>query len=154
MLRRAQLLDNHYFEGHSGLIRLYQDLRNIIKVEQADALLVDTYSPYHPEFLRGLPVYKVLRINDGPLSSYDRDFAYLHAYDHVLYHSLAYSRDLSMPEKLKYCGARKYDLWPLAVFDKMFEPSRNEDELLLAERDIDIIFVGAMHLNKMRQLRK
>ena len=55
-----------------------------------------TAFPYHPEFLRTIPQYKFLRTSDGPLAAYDRDFAYVHAYDPVLYHSPAYSRDLGI----------------------------------------------------------
>jgi len=42
--------------------------------------MVDTCPPYHPDWLCKLPVFKVLRVADGPLAAYDRDFAYAHAY--------------------------------------------------------------------------
>src|SRR5207302_1141077 len=86
---RAQLLDNLYFDRDPGLMRMYSDMTRLVRDTGADALLVDNCFPYHPEYLRTLPVYKVLRTSDGPLAAYDRDFAYLHAYDHVLYHSPA-----------------------------------------------------------------
>ena len=146
---RAQLLDNLYYANDPGLGRMYRDLLAAMVAERADVLVVDTCPPYHPEFLLGLPAYKVLRIADGPLSAYDRDFAYLHAYDHVLYHSPAYSRDLGMKEKLRYCGAKRADLWPLAAFDGFRHPGVGEDELFSGERDVDVVFVGALHPNKM-----
>jgi spore maturation protein CgeB len=94
-------------------------------------------------------IYKVLRTTDGPLTAYDRDFAYLHAYDHVLYHSPAYSKDMGMKEKLHYCGAKRCDFWPLASFDALCDPLKTEADILSAERDIDVIFIGALHVNKM-----
>jgi spore maturation protein CgeB len=117
-------------------------------------LLVDNCFPYHPEFLRKLRLYKVLRTTDGPLVAYDRDFAYVHAYDHVLYHSPAYSRDLDMAEKLRYVGARRADFLPLPLFDRMFDPARDEQTLMSQERDVDIVFVGALFPNKMPLLAR
>lgn len=146
---RAQLLDNLYFYRHSGLLRMYADLERLIRDNDADVLIVDNCFPYHPEFLRKLPVYKVLRTTDGPLTAYDRDFAYLHAYDHILYHSTAYSRDMGMEEKLLYCGAKRVDFWPLGSFDALCDPSKTDVDILAGKRDIDVIFIGALHLNKM-----
>jgi len=146
---RAQLLDNLYYQNNEGLIKLYKDIQEKIRTENADVLLVDTYNPYHPDFLKKLGIYKVLRIADGPMSSYDRDFAYLHAFDHILYHSPAYSRDMEMDEKLRYCGAKKIDYWPLGSFDALCDRTKTEANIHAVERDIDIIFVGALHLNKM-----
>ncbi|MGB2717926.1 MAG: hypothetical protein WBC51_27315, partial [Vicinamibacterales bacterium] len=84
---RAQLLDNLYYARHPGLERLYRDFEELARTTRADALLVDNYPPYHPDYLRKLTLYKVLRIADGPVSAYDRDIPYVHAYDHILYHS-------------------------------------------------------------------
>jgi spore maturation protein CgeB len=151
---RAQLLDNLYSGGEPALKRMYGDLQRTIRESNADALVVDNCAPYHPEFLRELPIYKVLRIADGPISAYDRDFAYVHAYDHILYHSPAYSPDLDMPEKLRYVGARQADFWPLGVFEAMYDPATREEELFSSKRDIDVLFIGALHLNKMPLLAK
>jgi hypothetical protein len=151
---RAQLLDNLYFERTEGLLRMYADIERLISSSGADVLLVDNCPPYHPEFLRQLPVYKALRVNDGPLAAYDRDFAYLHAYDHVLYHSAAYSKDMTMPEKLEYCGARRYDLWPLALFDAAFDKQLSERELFSENRDIDVVFIGSFARGKMPVLAR
>jgi spore maturation protein CgeB len=151
---RAQLLDNLYFARHPGLERMYGDFEALARTTNADAILVDNCPPYHPDYLRRLSLYKVLRIADGPLSAYDRDIPYVHAYDHVLYHSPAYSRDMGMAEKLAYCGARRADFWPLALFDGAFDPTQTEETLFARERDIDVVFVGALHLNKMPLLAK
>ena len=151
---RAQLLDNLWFDREPGLLKMYEDLQSRIAETRAGALIVDNCPPYHPEFLRTLPIYKVLRTNDGPLAAYDRDFAYLHAYDHVLYHSPAYSRELGMREKLLYVGAKRVSFWPLGVFDACFDQRLTEDQLFTPDRDIDIVFVGAMFVNKMPLLAK
>lgn len=146
---RAQLLDNLYYEQDPRLRRMYQDLQDLIVAEKATALVVDNCPPYHPEFLRSLDLYRVLRIADGPLSAYDRDFAYAHAYHQVLYHSPAYSRDLGIVEKLHYLGLSNVDFWPLAAFDAAFDPTQSEDALFACRRDLDVVFVGAMHVGKM-----
>lgn len=146
---RAQLLDNLYYQQHPGLTRMYKAITRRIEKEGAEVLMVDTCPPYHPEFLQKLNVYKALRIADGPISAYDRDFAYLHAYDHVLYHSPAYSRDMGMREKLLYCGAKRADFWPLGSFDALCDRSKTDRNILSEKRDIDVIFIGALHLDKM-----
>ncbi len=146
---RAQLLDNLYYEKDRDLFRLYADFEDLLKSSGADAVIVDNCNPYHPEYLRRLAVYRVLRIADGPISAYDRDFAYLHAFDHILYHSPAYSRDMGMEEKLRYCGVRKAGFWPLGSFDALRDPSKTEADIMSVSRDIDVIFIGALHPNKM-----
>jgi len=146
---RAQLLDNLYYAQHPGLLKMYADLECLMQKVGANAIIVDNCFPYHPDFLKRLNVYKVLRTTDGPLTAYDRDFAYLHAYDHVLYHSPAYSRDMGMEEKLLYCGAKRADFWPLASFDALCDPSKTEEDILSSPRDLDVVFVGALHVNKM-----
>jgi hypothetical protein len=151
---RAQLLDNVYYAKHPKLLAMYAAIQELMKSSCADVLLVDNCFPYHPEFLRKLSIYKVLRITDGPLSSYDRDFAYLHAYDHVLYPRKAYSEDMDLAEKLTYCGAKRLDYWPLGSFDALCDPGKTEADIFAHERDIDVVFVGALHLDKMPMLAR
>lgn len=151
---RAQLLDNLYYEQNAGLMRLYDDFTEVVAREKPDAVIVDNAFPYHPEFLRNIPIYKALRTTDGPISAYDRDFAFVHAYDHVLYHSPAYSRDLTMEQKLRYVGARNLDFWPLALFDVAFDATKDESTILAGERDIDVLFIGAPYPNKMPLLAR
>lgn len=154
LYRRAQLLDELYYDKNSGLTRLYADVEAKLRDEVIDVLLVDNFSPYHPDWLRRSPVFKVLRTSDGPLTAYDRDFAYAHAYDLILFHSPAYSRDMEMGEKLRYVGARQSAYWPLGLFDAAFTPDLPEEELFARERDIDVVFVGALYLGKMPLLAK
>jgi spore maturation protein CgeB len=151
---RAQLLDNLYYDRDPGLLRLYDVFMDRLASERVDAVIVDNAMPYHPDFLRKVPVYKVLRTSDGPLAAYDRDFAYVHAYDQVLYHSPAYSRDMGMREKLTYLKARRADFWPLALFDRMYDTSKTEETILAHDRDVEIAFVGALFVNKMPLLAR
>jgi spore maturation protein CgeB len=146
---RAQLVDNLYFRRDAALVHLYEVFEQTLSSNRIDAVIVDNCLPYHPDFLRKIPVYKVLRTSDGPMTAYDRDFAYLHAYHQVLFHSPAYSSDLSMAEKLRYCGASNADFWPMALFDAAFDPGITEDDVQDDSRDVDIVFVGALHINKM-----
>jgi hypothetical protein len=151
---RAQLLDNVYFAEDPRLLKMYDDVRALAKKHDASALMVDNALPYHPDWLRTFDIYKVLRTSDGPISAYDRDFAYVHAYDHVLYHSPAYSRDLDMRQKLLYVGAKRVDFWPYGLFDAMYYPDKPEEELFSQKRDIDVVFVGMPHRGKMPFLAK
>lgn len=147
---RAQLLDNLYYAQHPGLVALYHDFERAIERHAADAVVVDNCPPYHPDYLFKIRnIHKVLRVADGPISAYDRDFAYLHAYDQILYHSPAYSRDFDMAEKLRYCGAKRVDFWPLALFNAAFDPAKDEEALFTQKRDIDIIFIGGQYVGKM-----
>jgi hypothetical protein len=146
---RAQLLDNLYFERNLLLERMYSDVQRLIQDSHADAIIVQDCHPYHPEFLRRLQVYKVIRTTDGPISAYDRDFAYAHAYDHVFYHSPAYSRDLNMEQKLRYCGVRAATFLPLGLLDSAYDHAKTEVALMRQHRDVDVLFVGALHLGKM-----
>ena len=132
LYKRAQKLDDLYFARHAALLRLYAEVEALLATTRAEALLVDNQPPYHPEFLRHLGVHKVLRTSDGPITAYDIDFAYLHAYDQVLYHTPAYSAELTMAEKLAYCGARRADFWPMAVFDVAFDRSKTEETIFSA----------------------
>src|SRR4029079_4598306 len=58
---RAQLLDNLYYERDPGLLRLYGAFEEALKVHAIDAVIVDNCFPYHPDYLRRIPVYRVLR---------------------------------------------------------------------------------------------
>ncbi len=151
---RAQLLDNLYYQRDADLLRLYSVFEETLQARSIDAVIVDNCFPYHPDYLRKLSVYRVLRTSDGPMTAYDRDFAYVHAYDHVLFHSPAYSADMGMADKLRYCGATTVDFWPMALFDAAFDPTQTDETILAGPRDIDILFVGALHVNKMPLLAR
>lgn len=154
---RAQLLDNLFYQNDKDILSLYKILSEIISQEKIEALVVDNCFPYHPEFLATLNVFKVIRTTDGPVAAYDRDFAYVHSYDLVLYHSPAYSQHLTYAQKLNQLRVSAHEFWPFASFRSMRAPDLTADNLFEHERDIDVIFVGALHFDKMpllAQLKK
>jgi spore maturation protein CgeB len=61
---------------------------------------------------------------------------------------------MGMAEKLKYCGAQRFDFWPFGSFDAMCDVSKTEHDLFDRKRDINVIFIGMPHLNKMPILSK
>jgi hypothetical protein len=54
-----------------------------------------------------------------------------------------------MSEKLRYCGAKSIDFWPQAAFDAAFDHAKDSDILERQPRDIDVLFIGALHVGKM-----
>ena len=148
---RAQMLDNLYYLKDPELINLYKNLKNIIKKYNISALIVDNANPYHPEFLRTLDVLKILRTSDGPMSAYDRDIPYYHAFDAIIYHTPAYNEDVNMEEKLAYCGVENKYLWPMCSFEKL-RSKKTREELFSFNRDTDITFVGALFPIKMSMI--
>ena len=149
---RAQLLDNLYYQKNEGLLKLYEDFEAALDGHHPEAMIVDNGLPFHPDYLRTIPIYKVLRSPEGSTKTYDLDFPFLHAYDHVLYFSPAYSRDMGMEDKYRYCGATNVDFWPLALFDAGFDTTKTEETILQGERDVDSIFIGTPHWEKIEFL--
>ena len=151
---RAQLLDNLFYENNEDIINLYRNIKETIDQQNIEVLVVDNCFPYHPEFLASLNVFKVIRTSDGPVAAYDRDFSYVLSYDLVLYHSPAYSEHLTYPQKLNQLGVVSHEFWPLASFHATRDLELTVDNLFEHERDIDVIFVGALHFDKMPILAK
>jgi hypothetical protein len=151
---RAQLLDHLWFAKDPRLMAMYEALERLIRDERVDAMIVDNGNPYHPEFLMRLGIHKMLRTSDGPVTAYDRDFAFTHAFDQILYHSPAYSPELNMAQKLAYVGAKRADFWPFALFDTFWDERVPEEQLITGKRDIDVSFVGALYPAKMPILAK
>ena len=128
---------------HPGLLKLYSTVIAQLREEKVDVLLVANCPPYHPDFLRKLPVYKVLYSADDPGSTYLINIPYLHAYHHVFFVDPAYSKDMDMAEKMQYVGMRNADFLPISVFDFECDVSKSEAEVLSQPRDIPIIYVGS-----------
>jgi spore maturation protein CgeB len=145
----AWQLDRLYRSRCEGLLKMYAELEALVAATGATAIIVDHCPPYHPEFLRRLPVYKVLYSGDDPDATYRRNIPYLHAYDHVMYLDPAHSADLDMKEKMQYCGMVNADLVPHGVMEAEFHPERSEDELFAQKRDIDLIYVGSFFRQKL-----
>jgi len=151
---RAQLLDNLFYYEDKKLIKLYNNVSKIIEEEKIDVLLVDNCFPYHPEFLKTLKVFKVMRTTDGPVSAFDRDFAYVNYYDLVLYHSPAYNKFSTYPEKLDELKVKSHEFWPHGSFKAMRDQSLTLENLFAHNRNIDVIFIGALHFDKMESIAK
>jgi hypothetical protein len=145
----AWQLDRLFRARDPGLMRLYEAYRALADLHGADALIVAHCPPYHPEFLREQPVYKVLYSSDDPDSTYRRNIPYLHAYDHVMFADPAHSVELDMREKMRYCGMVNADLVPIGVMDFEYMPGKSEAELFTQERDIDVLYVGSFFIQKL-----
>ena len=150
----AVKLDKLYQERHPGLLRMYADLEACVHEYKTDAIIVTNCPPYHPDFLRNLSIYKILYSGDDPGATYMRNIPYLHAYNHVFYAAPAYSADMDMEEKMRYCGMINADWLPLGVFDFEFDPTLTEETFLARERDIDIIYIGSFFKQKLETLAK
>lgn len=126
LYQTAQLLDNLFYIKDSRLMRMYSDLLSLIEQKNAKAIIVDNCFPYHPEFLKKINIHKAIRTTDGPIVAYERDFAYLHAYDQVLHHSPAYSPELNMHDKLRYCfgNNKPINFLPLGVFPSFYDTQK------------------------------
>lgn len=148
----AGKLDALYHARHPGLMRMYADFSSLIHDQQIDAVVVGDAPAFHPDYLRTLPIYKVLYSHDDPESSYIRNIPYLHAYHHVFYCTPAYSIDLDMDQKMRECGVRNCDFVPCATFDFDFDTGMSEQTLFEKQRDIDIIFIGGMYWRKVEIL--
>jgi spore maturation protein CgeB len=121
---------------------------------KAEVLLVNNCPPYHPEFLKELPVYRVLYSSDDPDSTYKRNIPYLHAYQHVFFAAPAYSAQLDMKSKMTYCGMPNADWLPIGVFDFEHESGKGEKEVFGGAREIDVIYIGGFYRQKLELLAR
>jgi spore maturation protein CgeB len=147
-------LDRLYQGRNPDLMRMYRELEVTIREQRIEAMIVTNCPPYHPDFLRTLKIYKALYTTDDPGATYQRTVPYLHAYDHAFYVALAYSRDMDLGEKLRYCGVRNVDWLPISVFDFEFDPERTREEIATSPRDVDVVYVGHCFPQKMQLLTK
>lgn len=150
----AVKLDILYQAKHPELMRMYREFEECIRKHDADAIIVNNCPPYHPDYLRKLPVYKVLFSGDDPGATYMRNIPYQHAYDHIFYLNPDYSDDMNMSEKMRYCEMLNENWIPHGMFDEDYDPKQTEDTILECERDIDIIYVGAPYRQKFELLAK
>lgn len=145
-------LDRLYRKRHPGLLRLYTDFESLVKQHAAGAVIVYDAPPFHPDYLRSLPLYRVLYSHDDPESTYLRNIPYLHAYHHVMYVTPAYTSELSMEDKMRECGMVNVDFVPNGALSFDYFPDACEDEVFGGARDIDILFIGAFHWAKIDRL--
>jgi spore maturation protein CgeB len=144
----AVKLDQCYQRRDPAVLDLHRAIEQCVRDNQADALFVTNSPPYHPDFLRTLPVYRVLYTTDDPGATYMRTIPYLHAYHHVMHCCPTYSADMDLGEKLRYAGARNVDWLPLSIFDFEFEAAADEATVLGRERNIDVAYVGSFFRQK------
>ena len=147
-------LDRLYQTGDPRLMRMYAELERLVQEWGAEALFVTNCPPYHPDFLKTIPLYKVLYSTDDPGATYMRTIPYLHAYQHVMFCALGYSSDFSLEEKMRYCGMVNADWLPIAVMDFEFDAQRTEEALFSNTRDIDAVYVGSPWRQKLDVLFK
>jgi spore maturation protein CgeB len=147
-------LDRLYQARDERLFRMYGDLELLINQHQIHSLFVTNCPPYHPEFLRKLPVYKILHTTDDPGATYMRTIPYLHSYQHVMYGGQGYSPDMNLEEKMRYCGMANVDWLPLAAMDFECDPLQSDDRILAHERDLDIVYIGSFFRQKLDLLFK
>ena len=150
----AWRLDRLYRDKDPEMELLQARLREEIERTGADALCVTNCPPYHPDFLRTLPLYKALYSTDDPEATYKRTIPYIHAYDHVLFCAPGYSRDMSMFDKMRYSGATRLNWLPLGVFDFEGGDASDEASLFSSVRDVDIVYVGAFWRQKIEMLMR
>lgn len=150
----AVKLDVLYQSRHPGLLRMYSEFESCIREYKADAIIVTNCPPYHPDYLRKLPTYKVLYSGDDPGATYMRNIPYLHAYDHVFFMAPGYSPDMDLEEKMRYCGMVNADWLPIAMFDFEFDAAQTESTILGHERDIDVIYIGSFFRQKLDVLAR
>jgi spore maturation protein CgeB len=150
----APQLDRLYCTKHPSLMRLCADFERLVKDEGVDAVVVCDAPPFHPDFLRELPIYKVLYSHDDPESTYARNIPYLHVYNHVFYVTPAYTDAMDMAEKMKDCGMINADLVPNGTLSFDYDPKQTKESLFRKKRDIDILFVGAFYRPKVEVMAR
>jgi len=150
----AVKLDRLYQKKDLRLMRLYSDFEKLLKKTAVQAIVVCDGPPFHPDYIMKLPIYRVLYSHDDPESTYQRNIPYLHAYHHVFYVSPAYTEDMDMAAKMKSCGMLNSNFVPNGVLGFDYDEAMTEETLFHMKRDIDILFIGAFHWNKMKILAK
>jgi spore maturation protein CgeB len=150
----AYKLDCLYRASDPRLNKLYAEFSAVVRSSGADAVIVANCPPYHPDFLKGLPIYKALYGADDPPSSYLINIPYLHAYDHVFFANPMYSGQMDMTEKMRYAGKVRADWLPISVFDFECRPELPTDALLARDRDIDLIYIGSFWRQKIDALAR
>jgi len=62
----ARTLDKLYRNRDEKLLQTYNKLTELIAESKADVFIVGTDNIYHPEFIKNLDIYTVLRCTDDP----------------------------------------------------------------------------------------
>jgi spore maturation protein CgeB len=145
----AWTLDRLYTGKDENLFKTYKEFLNLIK--DTDILIVVGDNVYHPEFLKTLPVYKVLIICDDPYASYGRTVPYLWVFDYVSCINVVY-HGVKMVDKLKEWGAKRASWDAYGALDGFFNPNLTEEEIYTKDRPIDLLYMGNFYRGKSEKI--
>lgn len=149
----AQSLENLYYAKDASLLLLYTQLLEAIKKHRIDAIIVDNCNPYHPDILKSLDIYKVLRTSDGPMAAYDRDVPYYPYFETIVYPRTEFAHGVSMVDHLIEYGVSDSIFVPLGVFSAMVSDEKTvRDKLRSGGGSVEVCFVGSLHLDKMESI--
>ena len=146
-------LDKLYRQKDNRLIAFYENVYNICQGK--DVIIVDHENVFHPEFIVQLSkiVYTVLYSGDDPESSYYCSQPYAWAFDHVFCYSVYYDKNVRMSDKMIQWGAKRANLRPYGYLENRYDAKVSYEQLFLAERDIDVIYIGSPHAKSERLLK-
>jgi len=150
----ARTLDRLFCNQDKKLFQTYNQLSELINKTKADVLIVGADNVYHPEFIKDLDVYTVLRCTDDPGASYRRTVPYIWAFDHVTCVNVIYHENIpvKMTGKLREWGAKRATWFPMGIREFYYDPSLTEASILNQGRTADVIYVGAPARSKIPKL--
>jgi len=113
-------------------------------------LLVMAYNFIHPDVLTSAlrTPAKILGFIDDPYTTYQRGIPFLWAFDGAFYISPSYNDRWLFPEALERWGCTTHRWWPLT--QPMPLPDQQAD--FFEGRDVDLVYVGNPHPNKLGRL--
>jgi Glycosyl transferases group 1 len=155
--RRARLkalltaagIDRLYRERDPAYMRYVRDFVDAYR--DADLLIMSTYNPIHPEVLQSelAAPTKVLGFIDDPYSTYTRGIPYLWAFDAAFYVSPGYNQNHRFAEALRAWGCDRSYWFPLSTGE---QPAVDPTEAFFADRDVDLVYIGAGYAAKIERL--
>jgi hypothetical protein len=146
--------------GAAGIDKLYRQ-RDRAYMQMIDEfveryrdydLIVMAYNFVHPDILTSAlrkPI-KILGFIDDPYTTFQRGTAFLWAFDGAFHISPSYNEHWLFPEAFEHWGCRSHYWWPLV---QPFDMPDRSDEFFL-DRDIDLVYVGNPHPDKLGRLVK
>jgi spore maturation protein CgeB len=148
-LASAAGVDRLYRERDPAYLKMARDF--VDRFRDFDLIFVLNYNFIHPEiWARELkhPI-KVLGFGDDPYSTYLRGLPYLWAFDGAFHISPSYLDEMRFDDAFARWHARS-TWWPLV-------PARSErpavaDAAFFADRDVDVVYVGNPHPQKVDRL--
>lgn len=127
-------LDRRWRWGERRLLRLYERLEH--ELSDRDVLINSTGANLHPEFVAGLPVFRVFQCFDDPENSHNLSRPAAAAYD------LSLVGNAAEVDAYRAWGVRCAEWMPLGVQPEAYDPALTETDILEGRRDIDLLFIG------------